>query len=300
MISEPQRLQYLDAMGLTAWVARYQLPTARPSEVCDWPELRTEQSTEGQPKVAPSERLQALLTPEASPAPVSQAGQARSESEAPSRASMPRRARALLDDLTPENAEAGRPTPEVASQAGTKTQQVATTTERASSPESAPRAQAQAEPSWQFSLQVACLDGRWLVVTPGQQALSAVEVRLLANLFAAAGMALEQPPSLEDYRWPPVTGASLQVMSQDPGQDARDGLCAFLHGRQRLAGWAPRRAFAFGMDETLEALLAIDGQHSATLDLPLWQGPELGTLSTSAEAKRALWPRLLAWRSFEQ
>lgn len=36
MTPEPQRLQYLEAMGVTAWVARYQLPNARPSETCEW------------------------------------------------------------------------------------------------------------------------------------------------------------------------------------------------------------------------------------------------------------------------
>ncbi|HSH49288.1 MAG TPA: hypothetical protein VK991_11960 [Halomonas sp.] len=286
MISEPQRLQYLDAMGLTAWVARYRLPNARPSEACEWPEPSSgsgaERGAEASQAVAPSERLQALLRPETSSAPASRPAPARSESEAPSRAAMPRRARALLDDMAPE----GAPPPRA---------------DEASSPDSA--SQVQAQPSWQFDLQIACLDGRWLVVIPGQQAASATEVRLLASLFAAAGLPLEQPPSLEshleNYRWPPLKGAPLAAASHDPCQDARDGLCAFLHGRQRL-GWAPWRVFVFGMDETLAALLAVEGEHSATLNLPVWQGPALGALSTSAAAKRALWPRLAAWQSFGQ
>lgn len=289
MISEPQRLQYLDAMGLTAWVARYRLPNARSSEACEWPEPSfgpgAERGAEAPQAVAPSERLQALLRPESSPAPASRPAPAHRETGAASRASMPRRARALLDDMAPE----GAPQAESQARGGSPPR-----AEEASSPDSAP--QVGVQPSWQFDLQVACLDGRWLVIIPGQQA-AATEVRLLANLFAAAGMPLEQPPSLEDYRWPPVKGAPLAAASQDPGQDARDGLCAFLSGRQRL-GWAPRRVFVFGMDETLAALLAIEGEHSATLNLPVWLGPALGSLSTSAAAKRALWPRLAAWRSF--
>lgn len=302
MTSEPHRLQYLEAMGLTAWVARYQLPNARPSEACEWPEPSAELSVRpgAEPsgkQQTPGARLQALLTPQVEPVPASPADQADpenhgmssgeplvdAESHAPPRRPMPRRARALLGDLAPEEG-AGLPEYKQGQEPGSG--------RASSSVEQTP---------WQFSLQVACLDGRWLVLAPGEQALSVTEVRLLARLFAAADMALEQPPSFERYRWPPFQVASQGVQAlgqglcQDPRQDAQDGLCAFLAGRQRL-GWKPRRVFVFGMNEMLEALLAIDGEHSASLDLPVWLGPELGALSTSATAKRALWPRLAKWR----
>nr|WP_145924117.1 hypothetical protein [Halomonas elongata] len=57
MTTEPHRLQYLEAMGLTAWVARYRLPNARPTEACEWePEPAGEAGSR-----APGERLHALL-----------------------------------------------------------------------------------------------------------------------------------------------------------------------------------------------------------------------------------------------
>lgn len=301
MISEPHRLQYLEAMGLTSWVARYQLSNARPSEACEWPEPSAEQSVEASTKIAPSERLQALLAPEAAVVPGPPAGQAQpgstldgpgAEGQVPSRAAMPRRARAMLDDLVPEDA-------------GTDVKQGQESAPSAAAPLSANSVSGKAQSgevqaltpsqaSWQFSLQVACLDSRWLVIVPDEQALSASATRLLSNLFTAAGMTLEQPPSFESYRWPPFQGVS-QGLSHDPRQDAQDGFGAFLAGRQRL-GWVPEQVFVFGMDKTLEALLAIEGQRSAVLDLPVWLGPELGALSTSAEAKRALWPQLASWR----
>src|SRR5690554_7936995 len=42
-------------MGLTAWVARYALPNARPTPACDW------ELPEAPPAEAPGERLHALL-----------------------------------------------------------------------------------------------------------------------------------------------------------------------------------------------------------------------------------------------
>ncbi len=54
MTPEVTRRHYLDAMGITGWAARYQLPNALPTEVCEWddtPEAAT----------PPRERLQALL-----------------------------------------------------------------------------------------------------------------------------------------------------------------------------------------------------------------------------------------------
>lgn len=147
---------------------------------------------------------------------------------------------------------------------------------------------------WEFRLQVGCMAGRWLVIVPAQQALPASLIRLLGNLFTAAGIGLDQLPVLEEYRWPPFQGGSLQEFSHDPGQDARDGLNAFFSGRQRM-GWHPHQVLVFGMDDTLRQLLAIESGRSTTLDLPVWLGPELDALSASAEGKRALWPRLADW-----
>lgn len=55
------RRQYLDAMGITAWAAKYQLPNARPTEACEW---------EDAPAVTPPrERLHALLDDAPAPRP---------------------------------------------------------------------------------------------------------------------------------------------------------------------------------------------------------------------------------------
>lgn len=260
MTSEPDRLQYLDAMGLTAWVPRYQLPNARPSEACDWPELSVDKPVgKGADTVlAPRERFQALLgTP------------------------------------SPDAVRTQSPEPALGLQGGDST---ATDSSRPGQSDiSRVQAEAQAQAHWQFSLQMGCVAGRWLVIVPADQVLSDGQVRLLGNLFTAAGIVLQHPPVLEGYRWPPLQGNSFQTLSQDPGQDARDGLCAFISGRQRM-GWKPLQVLVFGMNDTLASLLESDGERSTTLDLPLWLGPALDVLAASAEEKRALWPRLADWQ----
>ncbi|WP_027965990.1 hypothetical protein [Halomonas halocynthiae] len=267
MTNELHRLQYLDAMGLTAWVPRYHLPNARPSETASWPDVAVDTlpSKEAAPVLAPREQLQALLDTRA----------------------------AALPDKSLE----GAPRPEVS---------VGAKTPRPEQPEAPPaqvqvqgQAQAEVQPQahWHFSMQLGCVGERWLVVVPGEQVLADRELRLLGNLFAAAGIALAHRPVLETYRWPPLQESSLQTVSENPAQDARDGLCAFLSGRERMGWKTPRQVLVFGMNKMLEALLACEDNHSATLDVPVWQGPELDALSISAEEKRALWPRLADWQA---
>ncbi|WP_046078393.1 hypothetical protein [Halomonas sp. HG01] len=268
MTTEPQRLQYLEAMGLTAWTARYRLPNARETEACEW-ELPTPDDGARQ---APGERLQALLDApaEASPAPTVPASPA---AEAPVRPPPgERKARALLGGLVPEAAPEETPPPVA----------------------SAPAREAAADESREalrFALQVACLDGRWLVVQPGEASPSPLAQRLLVNLLRAAGVTPEHAPAFEPFHWPQIEGLEVQA----PLDEARQGLGAFLAGRARR-GWAPERLLVFGDDATLTRVLAIDDGRSTALDLPAWQGPALETLGGSAEAKRDLWPRLLDWR----
>lgn len=286
MTSEPHRLQYLDAMGLTAWVSKYQLPNALPSEVCDWPELeRREKGAPAADSVAPRERFQALLASEdaSSPAAASDAGA--SQATPPVRTAPGEHARALLEGLTPGGVEAGQP--------GQASSGAVSASRDQQSHQAEPRAE---QAHWEFRLQVGCVAGRWLVIVPSDHALSDLQSRLLGNLFAAAGVVLDQPPGLEAYRWPPFQGGYLEVASHDPAQEARDGLSAFVSGRQRM-GWHPRQLLVFGMNDRLRQLLAIESEHSAALDLPVWVGPELQALSVSAEEKRALWPRLAGWKA---
>ncbi|WP_136247290.1 hypothetical protein [Halomonas borealis] len=264
MTTEPQRLQYLEAMGLAAWTARYRLPNARPSEACewDWP------PAEAAPRQAPGERLQALLeTP--SEAPASAPAPATPSERPPSGE---RKARALLGGLVPDAAPAEAPA--------------------TSAPEpgrdAAPDAPGEA---LRFTLQLACLDGRWLVMQSGGAAPASSSRRLLVNLLRAAGITPGQSPDFESFHWPQIEGLDVQA----PLDEARQGLAAFLAGRARR-GWAPERLLLFDDDATLSRVLAIEDGRATALDLPIWQGPRLETLAASAAAKRELWPRLLDWR----
>nr|WP_282103624.1 hypothetical protein [Halomonas getboli] len=257
-------------MGLTAWTARYQLPNARPTEACEW-ELPTPDDSARQ---APGERLQALLdTPvEPSSPPPSPAAPVSPAAEAPARPPAgERKARALLGGLVSEAAG----------------DEIAPTT----APEPAPSvASGEPQEALRFALQVACLDGRWLVVQPGEAAPSPLAQRLLVNLLRAAGVTPEHPPAFEPFHWPQIEGLHVQA----PLDEARQGLSAFLAGRARR-GWAPERLLVFGDEATLTRVLAIEDERSTALGLPAWQGPALDALAASAEAKRDLWPRLVDW-----
>lgn len=142
-----------------------------------------------------------------------------------------------------------------------------------------------------FSLQVACLEGRWLVLLPGLAAVSEENVRLLCNLLAAAGITTHDGPDFHWLRWPPVEGLAVN----DPLEEAADGLRAFIAGAARQA-WSPERVLVFGRHELIDPLLGLSAGRCELLELPGWQGPSLDVLAASAEAKRALWPTLLEWR----
>lgn len=262
MTSEPQRLQYLEAMGLTAWVARYRLPHARESEACEWAPGGAEEVPR-----APGERLHALLdeAARARDAAAMPGETAMEEAPAAPPGSARGKARALLGGLVPESGEKTAPP--------------------------TPAADAPSGEPLRFTLQVGCLDGRWLVCLVQAQPLSATGQRLLANLLRAAGVMPEQAPNFETFRWPQVEGLPVQA----PLEEAREGLQAFLAGCRRR-GWAPERLLLFGHDATLASLLACEDGHCTLLDLPVWQGPALDELTIGAEAKRALWPRLAGWR----
>ncbi len=257
MTPEPQRLQYLEAMGVTAWVARYQLPNARPSEACEW---ALPEPCDTSP---PAERLHALIDevapavrPSASAAPVAQPPAAG-------------RVRQLLGMAAAEGSES--PEKEV-------------------SPAVEALPEAAHEPL-RFTLQVACLEGRWLVLLPGLATVSEQSVRLLHNLLAAAGIASRDGPEFHSLRWPPVEGLTVDA----PLEEAADGLRAFIEGAARKA-WSPERVLVFGRHDVIDRLLALSAGRCGLLELPGWQGPSLDALAASAEAKRALWPNLLAWR----
>ncbi|MBS9403054.1 hypothetical protein KG088_05380 [Halomonas sp. TRM85114] len=266
MSPDPQRLQYLEAMGVTAWVARYRLPNARPTPACEW-EIPAPVATE-----PPSERLHALLDEAARPpSPPSSSTPEVTRPERHLRPVARGKARALLGEPPDEARESTSP-------------------ELQADPDTTP-APAAGE-ALRFIVQVACLDGRWLVMLAERAAPRAEQARLLANLLQAAGVIPEQFSHFEAYHWPQMEGLPVEA----PLDEARQGLKAFLDGRRRR-GWAPERVLLFGHDADLEAILALADGHCPTLALPAWQGPSLSELAASAEAKRALWPQMAGWRA---
>src|SRR5690554_259271 len=198
-------------MGLTAWVARYALPNARPTPACDW------ELPEAPPAEAPGERLHALLD-EAREVPPSP----RPAEPEPPRAARPPRpgmARALLGEAPVEEAAAAPKAAEA----------------EASPPREALR----------FAFQVACLEGRWLLILAGERAPGPVELKLLANLLRAAGIAAPLPV-FQSFRWPPrldARAAAAVRPGAGAGRGARPGRRALPAARAaRLAGPGPGRA----------------------------------------------------------
>ncbi|GHE22381.1 hypothetical protein [Halomonas urumqiensis] len=260
MTAEPQRLQYLEAMGITAWVARYTLPNARPTPVCEW------DMPEAAPAEAPGDRLHALLDEAVTPQPlVREAPQpARERTQRPANS---RKARALLGDVPEEVAAESSPT--------------------------IPTEPATAEPAeaLRYTVQVGCLDGRWLVLLPGSESPGAPAHRLLDNLLHAAGIDPGHTVAFEAFSWPLAEGMPVYA----PLEEAREGFAAFVAGCGRR-GWRPQRLLMFGHDETLARVVTLEAGHCPLLDLPAWQGPSLDTLAGSAADKRALLPILAEWR----
>ncbi|KAA0012170.1 hypothetical protein F0A17_12880 [Billgrantia pellis] len=260
MITEPQRLQYLEAMGLTAWVARYRLPNARPTDACEW------ELPERPVAKPPAERLHALLD-EAEAASSRQSDPDPVVAEAPRPATIGR-ARQLLGAM-PENGNV-----------------VPAENAKAVPDEVAPR-----QEPLRFVLQVACLGDRWLIVVPEASPPDAAQIQLLGNALQAVGIVPDRLPAFQTFRWPLME--ELSVIS--PLEEAREGLHAFIDGTRRR-GWAPERVLIFGREETIDRVLSIEQGHCGPLAMPGWQGPALAELAESAEAKRSLWPTLLEWQ----
>ncbi|MCI0510866.1 MAG: hypothetical protein L0Y53_12470 [Chromohalobacter sp.] len=267
MVGDVQRLQYLEAMGLGAWVSRYRLPNALPTPMCEW---------ETPPSQAPAshgQRLQALLDDAAAPSTAPAGGAAstpRNTGKSVSKAS----ARALL---------LGEASPEPPPSALEDANQAAASAADDGKPE--------AYEALRYDLQIAALEGRWLVLVPGGNAPDRTALELLGNLLRVAGIRVDAALEFRSFQWPLVDTAPVTA----PLDEARDGLRAYMAGQARR-GWRPERLLVFGQDATLNAVLALEDARSETLSLPCWMLPSLETLASSADAKRALWPQLAAWR----
>lgn len=291
MTGEPLRSQYLEAMGLTSWVSRYRLPNAAPTMQCAWIE------PEPPPSQPPAQRLQALLGEAPREEVALEKSQERSVASpvvdssasspaAPSRHA--RRARALLDD-----GDAGNHDKDGNKEGGSKETAEARSSEMGSdASRHAPGVITQApQTSLRFSLQIAALDGRWLVMLPGRESADAQARRLLANLLQAAHIASGMALDFQAFDWPMMEGMPVEA----PLEEAQDGLRAFVEGRRRR-GWRPECLLLFGEDDTLSAVLNIQDRQCRLLDIPGWQGPSLQALAQSADAKRGMWPLLNEWR----
>lgn len=276
------QLQYLEAMGITAWTARYRIPNAAETPACDWPEVAAAPAVE-----PPVQRLHSLLDE----APAVAVSTPKAIPKAPSLSSSPGRMRALLDAATGEQvltAEAGLSTP-VSSPASS-----ALSTSSSSS-NVAPVQAAVVQQALRFTLQVAALDDCWLVVLVQPKPPTPSEQRLLSALWASVGIHADHTSPYIDFQWPMIEG----LMVESPLIEAQQGIKAFLEGRAR-SGLKPQQLVLFGTDDNdsmtaLRDVLALDNaSHSTLLALPVWQGPALSTLMASGQAKAALWPQLKA------
>lgn len=265
MIGDPQRLQYLEAMGIPAWVSRYRFVNARPTEQGDW------QLPARSEKAAPGQRLQALLE-----TPVEAGGRAPAEPrrEGPAPAA---RARALLDGdgESPGAAESTRPT---------------------RAPSSEPNEVAAPEPAattapLRFTLSLAVLEERWWLLLPGEQALSASARKLLRQLLCAAGLPSKWSP-LATLSWP-----LIETPVSDPAGEAREGIQVFCAGQALRNQLSIDGALVIGDSEPWTSLLTEDAD---AFDFPCHHWPHPEALLVSAKAKRECWPLLhacgRAWR----
>lgn len=285
MVTERARRQYLEAMGINLWVARHSLPNALASSL---PEVEEVADSRTAP-LDHHQRLHALIDefdrPEAAPEPATPAPEA-----TPHDAARPVRSiKALLDTDRGQQNDAPVTVPAVRSSAPVAEEN------------SSPAASEMAEPvtrlprePLRFSLQMAALDGRWLVLLTRDEALTSREETLLGAIFQAGGVGPAAPLSCQRFGWPMMEGLPVD----DALDEARQGFKAFLAGR-RARGWNPERLLLFGQLSVLEEVLDVHDGRSRVLDLPLWQGPALDSLG-EASSRRALWAAMGEWRRWWQ
>ncbi|WP_251976987.1 hypothetical protein [Salinicola avicenniae] len=280
MTPDPQRLQYLEAMGIAAWTSRYRFVNARATEQGEW-------QPAGRPaQAAPGERLHALLedaqrAPAAPPAEaVASADPSPTETKGPTGSeSVPAtsRVRALLGDQTPETSPA-------------------TAAADDSEIVEAREPEVLADPL-RFSLSLGVIGERWWLMLPGERALSPQDEALLCQLLQAAGL----PP-----RWRAVATLDWPLMATrvaDPAGEAREGIQVFCAGQAQRNGLSIDGAIVVEGDAAWQALLERDygsSESVAELDFATFRWPHPADLRLSAAAKRAAWQRLqsasAAWR----
>lgn len=284
MIGEAIRRQYLDAMGITTWASRYQLPHALETPACEWEDLTPQ-------RVSPSQRLHALLDDAQHAEDQRQAHSAIGDTEevAPRAPSDPAASthalRSLLEGTAEQTADTPQP-PTTSTSLPTAPAGRALHSEQDSLPEAD-------SARLVFTLSSCCLEGRWLNLVPGT--LKHTERALLNNLLAVMTGTLATSVDVMTFSWPPMANGP---QPDDPLDEARDGLNAFVSGTARRHGWQLERVLWWGEPQAtpFAALLNLHNGQSQTLDLPVWQGAALEELAQSSDAKRRLLPRLIDLR----
>lgn len=286
MNAEVIRRQYLDAMGITTWASRYRLPHALETSTCEWADVVPQRDT-------PSQRLHALLDDAQQAETQRQAHQTPdaidevSVQASSNHSASPQALRSLLDG-TAEEAD-GTP----------QEQPPAEATPRKSAPDAETQNSAQVSaPNTKpeplvFTLSSCCIEGRWLSLVPG--GLGRTEQALLNNLLGVITGTPSTSANVMTFSWPPMANGP---QPDDPMEEARDGLNAFISGTARRNGWQLEHVLWWGASQAslFAALLNLENGQSQTLGLPVWQGAALDELAQSIDAKRRLLPRLLDLR----
>ncbi|HDZ49000.1 hypothetical protein LCGC14_0072270 [marine sediment metagenome] len=268
MTQEVIRRHYLEAMGITAWAAKYQLPNALPTEACEWEDSPPDTTP-------PRARLQALL--DDAPAPKRASPEARKPDAT---VASPSAVRALLKDTQGTDIQdSAHQRPEGQLNPPSDVSNVVE-----------PAAATPAKPL-KFSLSCFCIEGRWLVVQAGEMTVQ--QQQLLVNLLQAAGVQQGALPEVTHFTWPQLVNA---FAVEDPLDEAREGLVAFIAGRVSRQGWQLEKLLWWGElgaeQAPLDRVLNVVEAHSQTLSLPVWQGPSLESLLEGTSSKRELWPAL--------
>ncbi|MDH4574267.1 hypothetical protein [Salinicola acroporae] len=281
MIGDPQRLQYLEAMGIATWASRYRFVNAKPTEQVEW-EVATEPE-----KPAPGQRLQALLETPARPVerdrPVADASPTQQAAAPLSRA------RALLGEDAPR-IESPRPSPDRTADPDTAVFSAPTVSGDGQPPVDVAKNVVPAAEPLRFTLSLAVIGERWWLLLPGERPISAAGQALLGQMLQSAGMPAGGTP-LSRLTWP-----LMDLPASDPTDEAREGIQVFCAGQAHRHGMKIDGAIAVG-DEIWSSLLSDSADES---DWTCHRLPHPDDMLGSANAKRECWPLLQAagsaWR----
>ncbi|WP_110655237.1 hypothetical protein [Salinicola halimionae] len=265
MIGDPQRLQYLEAMGIAAWTSRYRFVNARPTEQGEW------EVAAAPAKPAPGQRLQALL--ESPSAPVERHQPVVDVPSDPVEASTPpARARALLEGVSSANIAPSVPTSRPVSPS------TPAPVDRAEEPVERP---ALADPL-RFTLSLSVIGDRWWLMLPGGRPLSEAGQTLLGQMLKSIGVPANWS-ALSSLSWP-----LMSLPASDPSAEAREGIQVFCAGQAQRHGLTIDGAIVVG-DDSWAPLLS-EAEDNA--DWACHSLPHPDDLLASADAKRECWTRL--------